>query len=100
MKILAIEHETTGVTVEDFQPHVRAEAARVWELQQAEIIREIYFRTDRAEAIIILECRDAAQADEVLKSLPLVKAGLITFEVIPLKPYPGLSRLFTEEPAT
>jgi hypothetical protein len=23
-----------------------------------------------------------------------VRAGLITFEVIPLKPYPGLARLF------
>ena len=100
MKILAIEHEITGAAVEDFQPRVRAEAARVWELQQAGIIREIYFRTDRAEAIIILECRDAAQADAVLKSLPLVKAGLITFEAIPLKPYPGLSRLLAEEPAT
>ena len=29
-----------------------------------------------------------------LALLPLVKAGLIAFEVIPLKPYPGLARLF------
>ena len=27
-------------------------------------------------------------------SLPLVREKLITFEVIPLKPYPGLARLF------
>ena len=30
----------------------------------------------------------------VLGTLPLGKAGLIAFEVIPLKPYPGLARLF------
>lgn len=97
MKILAIEHENAGVAASDFEPHLRAEAARVWELQQAGIIREIYFRADRAEAVVMLECTDVAQANEVLHSLPLVKAGLITFEVIPLKPYPGLSRLFAKQ---
>jgi len=30
----------------------------------------------------------------MLGTLPLVQAGLIAFEVIPLKPYPGLARLF------
>jgi len=30
----------------------------------------------------------------VLATLPLVKEGLITFEIIPLAAYPGFSRLF------
>lgn len=97
MKLLAIEHEMDGSRPEDFQPHLRAEAARVWELQQAEVIREIYFRADRHEAILILECDDLDEAAKVLDSLPLAKAGLISFDVIPLKPYPGLSRLFAED---
>jgi len=29
-----------------------------------------------------------------LNTLPLVKEGLITFELIPLKAYPGFERLF------
>jgi hypothetical protein len=32
-----------------------------------------------------------------LETLPLVKAGLITFDVIPLKAYPGFARLFNHE---
>jgi hypothetical protein len=32
----------------------------------------------------------------VLGTLSLVQAGLIAFEVIPLKPYPGLARLFAD----
>jgi hypothetical protein len=32
----------------------------------------------------------------VLGMLPLVQQGLITFEVIPLVPYPGFSRLFVD----
>jgi muconolactone delta-isomerase len=94
MKILALEREVPGTTATAFTPHLRAEAARVWELQQAGVAREIYFRADRSDAVLILECPDSTEAQRVLATLPLVQAGLITFDVIPLKPYPGLARLF------
>ncbi len=94
MKILALEKEVPGTTAAAFMPHLRAEAARVWELQQSGVLREIYFRQDRSDAVLVLECTDAGEAQRVLGTLPLVQAGLIAFEVIPLKPYPGLARLF------
>jgi len=97
MKILAIEKEIPNLTGEDFKPHAKAEAARVWELYQAGVFRELYFRQDRPEAVLVLECTDVDEANQMLNTLPLVKAGLITFEVIPLRPYPGLARLFAEE---
>ena len=98
MKILAIEQEVPGVTAEDFTPELkRAEAARAWELYQAGPFREIYFRQDDPSAVLILECADVAEADEILSTLPLVKAGLITFELMPLIPYPGFARLFEEK---
>lgn len=97
MKILAMEQDVPGVTGEDFQPHLRAEAARAWELHQAGVFRELYFRQDWPGAVLVLECADVQEAKEVLNTLPLVKEGLITFEVIPLIPYPGFSRLFAEE---
>ena len=61
---------------------------------QAGVFRELYFRQDRPEAVLILECADVEEAEGALNSLPLVKAGLITFEIIPLVPYPGFARLF------
>jgi len=95
MKILALEHEVPGTPAAAFTPALlRAEAARVWELQQSGALREIYFRGDRSEAVLILECADAAEAERVLATLPLVRERLIVFELIPLKPYPGLKRLF------
>jgi muconolactone delta-isomerase len=94
MKILALEREKPNVTPGQFSPHLRAEAARVWELQQSGVLREIYFSQDRREAVLILECVDGAEAQQVLNTLPLVKAGLITFEIIPLVPYTGFARLF------
>ena len=94
MKLLAIEHEVPGKTAPDFVPHLRTEAQRVWELSQAGVIRESYFRADRNEAVLVLECAGVEEAEELLDSLPLVRAGLIQFEIIPLKAYPGFARLF------
>ncbi len=94
MKILAMEIETAGVKPEQFGPHLKAEARRVWELYQTGTIRELYFRADRSEAVLILECADVREARQALDSLPLVQAGLINFEVIPLIPYSGFARLF------
>lgn len=94
MKILAIEKELPGGTPELFQKHGKAEAQHAWELYQQGVIRELYFRQDRSEAVLILECEDVAAAEIMLQTLPLVKAGLITFELIPLKAYPGFERLF------
>ena len=99
MKILAMEKEIPGVTAEEFTFHLKkAEAAKVWELYQAGVFRELYFRQGRPDAVLVLECADVAEADQVLNTLPLVKEGLIAFDIIPLIPYPGFSRLFAKEP--
>jgi hypothetical protein len=85
MKILAIEHELPGTTPKKFRRHSIAEASTVWDLHQAGVIRELYFRTDRTEALLVLECDSVDDAQKILKALPFVRTGLITFEVIPLK---------------
>lgn len=94
MKILAIEKEVEGTNPGQFSIYAREEAHAVWELYQKGIIREVYFRNDRNEAILILECKDKIEAKKNINSLPLVKKRLIDFEIIPLKPYPGFERLF------
>jgi muconolactone delta-isomerase len=97
VKILAIEHEFDGVTTEDFEPHLKSEAQKVWELYQQETIREIYFRADQSSAVLMLECDNVETARAALASLPMVKAKLIYFEIMPLAPYPGFERLFEGE---
>ncbi len=94
MKILALERERPGLHPDQFASHLTAEALGTWNLYQAGVVRELYFRQDRAEAVLILECADAGEAQRTLEGLPLVQAGLITFEVIPLIPYSGFARLF------
>jgi muconolactone delta-isomerase len=96
VKMLAIEVEAQDIQPEQFQPYLRAEARRVWTLYQEGTIRELYFRADRSTAVLILEAADLKEAKQILASLPLVQAGLIDFDVMPLVPYPGFARLFGE----
>ena len=94
IKILAIEKENPNAGADAFKQHLQSEATRIWKLYQAGNIREMYFRQGRSEAVLMLECAGVDEAEEILNSLPLAEAGVITFEIIPLKPYPGFSRLF------
>jgi|WetSurMetagenome_2_1015567.scaffolds.fasta_scaffold212369_2 muconolactone delta-isomerase len=97
MKIIAIERSLPGATEEGFRECASAEAARAWELYQQGLLRELYFRADRPEAVLVLECADVDSARQTLASLPLVRDGLITFDLIPLAAYPGFARLFNPQ---
>jgi muconolactone delta-isomerase len=99
VKVLALERKPAGVAPDASDADYRAEARRVWELQQAGLLREIYFRADATQAVLVLECGDLDEARDVVESLPLVKVGAIDFELIPLVPYPGLRRLFDDDSA-
>jgi hypothetical protein len=94
MKILALEHEIPAAGVAEFQQYAKEEARKVWELVQIGVIREIYFHADKNEAVLMMECESVIEAHAVLTALPFVRAGLISFEIIPLKAYSGFERLF------
>lgn len=94
MKILALEIESPGLSADDFAPHLEDEARALWALYQSGIVRESYFREDRQTAVLVIECESITDAQQILSALPLVQRQLIHFELIPLKPYSGYSRLF------
>jgi muconolactone delta-isomerase len=94
MKILALEQQIPNVNQEQMRPYLEEEALCVWDLFQQSVLREIYFRADDRRAVLILEIENGDEAQQILATLPLVREGLITFEVVPLAPHPGFSRLF------
>jgi muconolactone delta-isomerase len=98
MRILAVERPVAGVSSDRFTAELSAaEARRAWDLHQAGTIRELYFRADEPAAVLVLESADADEARRTLATLPLVAAGLIEFEVMALRAYPGFARLFANE---
>ena len=94
MKILALEKELPEATSEGFKRFAIDEARQAWELHQVGLIRELYFRLDQQTAVLILECDSSDEAASILATLPYVREGLIAFDLIPLKAYPGFARLF------
>lgn len=97
MRIIAIQKESPHLNKRDFVPHLRDEAIRGWELFKEGIIREMYYKDDKFEVILILECENETEATQKLSTLPLVEKGLIEFELIPLRPYHGFERLFAKQ---
>ena len=96
LKILALEADAPGAAEGAYTAALlQAESRRAWELFQAGVIRELYFRADRQAAVLVLECDSAEAARSMLGTLPLVREGLIEFDVIPLAAYPGFARLFS-----
>ena len=101
MRFLALGSEVDstfpGLAPDEAVALGRAEARRAWELHQAGIVREISFRMGVRQSVMILEAVDEAAARQALDSLPFVRAGRLTFEVIGLHPYDGWARLFGPE---
>jgi muconolactone delta-isomerase len=92
MKILAIETELKKLSANSDKEILKAEAHAVLELQQKDVLREIYFDENHC-AVLMLECNDKSEAEKILSELPLVKGGFISFEIKELHPYTGFSRL-------
>ena len=95
MKVLAVGHARSGVGWENIAPYVGEESRSVWELYESDRVREFYLRADdRPGVVLLFECDDAREAEQLVAALPVVEAGLHDFEVSPLRPYLGLRLLF------
>ncbi len=96
MKILVMPKPREGVTREALTPHVAAEIQAVWELYARGIVREFYTRANEpGRVILMIEAASMGEAQDTLAALPFQRAQLVDFELIPLEPFTGLSRLFT-----
>lgn len=97
IKILALGKVLPEATEEKIGALVKEEAARAWELYMAGIFREIYFRTDAPLPVVIMECKDIEEAKTIISTLPMVKAGLTDFDLLPLGPFYAFGALFAQE---
>ncbi len=95
MKILVVPKLRPGASVEELQPHVKAEIQAVWDLYTQGICREFYTRADQpGGAILMVESPTVEAAKAALATLPLVERRLLDLDLIPLAPFTHLTRLF------
>ena len=94
MKILCLDRPKPDATFEKYLPHLQDEVRHTWQAYKSGIVRDIYFRQDRPGVAIILECASVEDAQKAFADFPLVKAGLIDMEAIPLGPFTNWEMLF------
>ena len=96
MQVLVIARISAGVTPEQVMPHVAAEAAEVWNNYAADMLRMIHYIADMSGAVLLFEAPNVETVEAALPKFPMIAKGLLTSEVIPLKPYVGIASLFAQ----
>jgi hypothetical protein len=97
VKVLAIGHPQSGVRWEHIAPYVGEQARSVWERYEIDQVREFYLRADHQPGVVlVLECDDVTEAERLVATLPMAEAGLLDFELIPLRPFMGFRELFED----
>ena len=97
MQILAISKIVEGVTPDQIGQHGKNEVQHTLESYLDGKIRNFWFRKDVNGTVFILECADEDEARRIMEELPLVVAGLIDFDLIPLQPLQPLGILIGRE---
>ena len=93
MQILAISKLKEGVTPDKIGQHGADEVKHTLEAYLDGKIRNFWFQVNRPGVVFILESTDENEARRVMEELPLVVAGLMDVDLIPLQPLKPLGML-------
>ena len=97
MQILAISKLKEGVTPDKIGQHGADEVKHTLEAYLDGKIRNFWFQVNRPGVVFILESTDENEARRVMEELPLVVAGLMDVDLIPLQPLKPLGMLIGRE---
>jgi hypothetical protein len=76
--------------------HAVPENRAVWDLYAGGTVRGMHLRQGKPGAVLVLEVADVDEARRVAAGLPMVAAGLLAAEVVPLAPFKPLEVLFAK----
>ena len=93
MQILAISKLKEGVTPDSLGAVGAEEVKHTVETYLDGRIRSFWFQVNRPGVVFILETKDEDEARQVMNELPLVVAGLMEVDLIPLQPLLPLGTL-------
>jgi len=97
MKILAIDKILPKATPKKIKEISYKEMIQAWKHYKSGFLREFYFRIDRPGAVLVLESESTIEAQKILSELPIVKEGLVEFEIIPLGYFLPIESLFSKD---
>lgn len=92
-KVLAIGRWTEQGTPSARLPILPTEMRETARLYLAGKIDQWFFKADESGVVLIMNLTDPLEAHELLEQLPLGRAGMMEFELIPLGPLKPLGLL-------
>jgi hypothetical protein len=95
-KVLAIGSWTAKATPETRPPIMPFEARDTMRLMLKGKIDQWFAKTDGSGAVFLMNVTDPAEAHKLLEALPLGRAEMMTFELIPVGPLWPLALLLGE----
>lgn len=95
-KVLAIGTWTAKATPETRPPIMPSEARETMQLMLAGKIDEWFAKNDGSGAVFLMNVTDPAEAHALLENLPLGRADMMRFELIPVGPLWPLGLLMRE----
>jgi hypothetical protein len=95
MKFMAIASPTSKLTPELLQEHLPEEVPATLKLYLDGKVEQFWFR-EKAGPIFLMNADSVDHAHATLKTLSLVSAGLMTYEVMPVGPLMPLGRLIAQ----
>jgi hypothetical protein len=98
-KILAIGHMTSPLTPEQRRTIMSKEVPETVRLYLAGKIDQWYVRQDGKGVVFLLNLTSVEEAHALLEQLPLGKAGLMEFNLMPLGPLNPLRVLLNDSPS-
>jgi hypothetical protein len=93
MQILAVSKMKEDADRSKMGPHLSNEIKHTLEAYLDGHIRNFWFKAEEMGIVLLLESADKEEAQRVLGEMPLVVAGFIEFDVIPLLPLMPLGML-------
>jgi len=93
MQILAISKLKEGVTPDSIGQIGADEVKHTVESYLDGNIHNFWFQVNRPGIVFILECSDENEARSLMNTQPLVVAGMMTVDLIPLQPLLPLGTL-------
>jgi hypothetical protein len=97
-KVLALGSWTAKATPETRPAIMPSEARDTLRPQLAGKIDQWFAKSDGSGAVFLMNVSDPAEAHKLLEDLPLGRAGMMTFELIPIGPLWPLGLLLAELP--
>jgi hypothetical protein len=96
-KVLAIGRFTAKATPTAWRPYIDAEVRQTVELYLDGKIEQWWVKPDQTGVVFLFNSDNAKEVQAMLDALPLGRAGLMEFELIPLGPLSPL-RLLLRQP--